>query len=586
MAWQSAADRVADEDSARAAAPPVPQSAVVALQRSAGNQAVGRMLQRMTYVDVLGPLVETGDWKAAKKKARAKEIQAETKDPDPAKAETQAGTEVDAAETFAQSIKDGHIITLAEWEVMKKGLTDGEYEDVIVAFGAWKGDPKQKETFLSKVPAGQLGLFNSLVAQKANPTGDSLDTQVAASPNAARALQANQELTALQKKGAKNTARLTDPIIALLVWGVAERRSPGDLGTEGILGIEQAVNAGKALVSMSTAAYLDTVMQLDLTGGWFAGWDEKRVESALILKAVAARKSEYQKHEADARKDVSGFAGEIRGEDTAKLIQDTSTRDIGGKTGLQQKFTMSCGPTSIQIVHGESDPVYALDISKTAKHDLDYKSAVGAEQEKLLGKDAAPRTLKPRWDAFVAAIGGVTPPAADVPKWTALLAWMGGNAFTAADLPGGKALANGMGFPDAELDEFRKYIKGLQAEPGLSVPDFQQRIQAAKLAKITNVSYPLKQFTASNRPKDKDLEEMWNDLFRGRDILIGVMWTAGGGHYMTLTDCRGDATLPGSQRDFLLSDPWEGDSQWITGANLAAGSFGTTGTGFIDDIYY
>src|SRR4029079_6636067 len=135
---------------------------------------------------------------------------------------------------------------------------------VIVAFNSWKGDPKDKEKFVSKVPAGKLRLFNTLGAQKPDLTGDPLEKQVATSPNAARAQEANKELTALQKKGAKNAARLTDPIVAVLVWGVAERRSPGDLGTEGILGIEQAVNAGKALVSMSTAAYLDTVMQLDL----------------------------------------------------------------------------------------------------------------------------------------------------------------------------------------------------------------------------------------------------------------------------------------------------------------------------------
>jgi len=55
---------------------------------------------------------------------------------------------------------------------------------------------------------------------------------------------------------------------------------------------------------------------------------------------------------------------------------------------------------------------------------------------------------------------------------------------------------------------------------------------------------------------------------------------------MTLTDVRGDPKAAASTRDFMLSDPWEGDSQWLTGANLAAGNFGTTGTGFIDDIYY
>lgn len=592
-ARQRAEARVEEKHADRPAPAAVPAASIVALQRTAGNQAVARMLktsrptlQRMTYVDVLGPLIDTGDWTAAKKKARAKEIQDQTKDPDTTKADAQAAKEVDSADKSAQSIKDGTIITLAEWEVMKKGLTEGEYDDVIVAFNSWKGDPKDKEKFLSKVPAAKLGLFNTLVAEKPNPTGDPLDKQVAASPNAARAQQALKELTAIQKKGSKNAARLTDPIIALLVWGVAERRAPGDLGTEGILGIDTAVNAGKALCAISTAGYLDIVMQLDLAGGWLAGWDAKRVESALILKAVAARKSQYEKHEAEARKEIDAFAGEIRGEDTAKLTEQTSLRDAGGGTGLQQKFTMSCGPTTIQIIHGEADPIYALDISKTAKHDLDYKSTVGTEQEKILGLDAAPRTLKPRWDAFKAALNGLTPPAGDVPKWQALLAWMGGNPFTATDLPDGKKLANGLGFPDAELDEFKKYIKGLQAEPGLGVSQYQNRIKAAKIAGVTNVSYPLKQFTAAKRPKDKDLEEMWNVLFRGRDILFGVFWSAGGGHYMTLTDCRGDPKLPGSQRDFLLSDPWQGDSQWVSGTNLAAGNFGTTGTGYIDDIYY
>ena len=575
-----------------ALAPAPSVASILQLQRSAGNQAVQRMLaparptiQRMSAIDVLAEVVETGDWTEAKKRARSKEIRKKNKAIKPKTADKQAAKEVDAADKSAEQIKAGSIITVADWVVMKKGLTQGEYEDVIKAFDKWTGDPAQKEDFLDKLPTGKLYLFNSLVASKPGATGP-LKKQIVGTPNAARAEQARKELTALQKKSGKAKARLTDPIVALLVFGVAERRAAGDLGQEGIIGIEHALDAGEALIAMSTAAYLDTVLKLDLTGGWFPTWDERRVESALILKAVAARKSEYQKDEAAARKAVGGFAEDIRGEDTAKLTEQTSTRDIGGKTGLQQKFTMSCGPTSIQIVRGEADPVFALDVSKTAKHTLDYKNMVGDEQEKLLGHAAAPRLLKTRWDAFKAALSGLTIDPADLPKWQALLSWFGGGSPDATALAGGQALATGLGFPAAELADFRKYQTGLNTEPGLTVPEFQQRIQAAKLAGITNDSYPLKQFTAANRPKESDLDEMWKILFRGQDILIGVIWSGGGGHYMTLTDVRGDPKAAASTRDFMLSDPWEGDSQWLTGANLAAGNFGTTGTGFIDDIYY
>ncbi|MGH2947647.1 MAG: hypothetical protein ACRDPC_15585 [Solirubrobacteraceae bacterium] len=586
MLREHAPARDDDERAPQPAAPP-PSASILRLQRSAGNRAVGQMIQRMAFIDVLGPLLETGDWVEAKKKARAKEILAEgEKDAD--KAAKKAGEEVEAAGRHEARIKAGQIVSVSGWVVMKKGLTEGEYSEVVKAFEAWKGDPKQKEKFLAGVPQDKLYLFTGEIARKPwsverVPEEKALDAR----PNAAKAQQARKELIALQGKSKKAKARLTDGIVGLLVWGVAERRSADDVGGEGVIGIEHAVDAADTLVAMSTAAYVDTVLQLDVTGGSFAGWDQRRVESVLILKAVAARKSNYKKEEAAARKEVGGFADEIRGEDPDKLAELTSTRDIGGDTGLQQKFTMSCGPTSIQIVRGESDPIFALDISKTAKHTLDYKNKVGGEQEKLLGKDAAPRLVKDRWDAFMTAINGLTPPADDVPRWQALLAWLGGNPADVALRAEGQALAVALGFTAVELGEFKKYIKGLQTEPGLSVKDFQQRIKAAKLAGVTNDKYPLKQFDAGKKPvTDKDLEEMWNVLFRGRDILMGVFWTAGGGHYMVLADARGDPKKKGSEREFLLSDPWEGDSQWISGADLAAGKFGTAGTGYIDDIYY
>ena len=64
------------------------------------------------------------------------------------------------------------------------------------------------------------------------------------------------------------------------------------------------------------------------------------------------------------------------------------------------------------------------------------------------------------------------------------------------------------------------------------------------------------------------------------------MWTGGGGHYMTLTDVMGDPAKAVSQRKFLLSNPWDGSSEWISGDDLKKGNFGKAGSGYIDDIYY
>jgi hypothetical protein len=571
------------EGAAPAPAPPMSAAGMLQMQRTAGNQAVQRMvLQRMSFTDVLGESISGGvGWTDGKKAARAKEIASG----DPAKDKEQASKEVDSAITSRDSLIGGTIISVDDFATMKKGLTTEEYKIALKAFDDWKGDAKEKEKFLKKVPPDKMYLFTADIAAKPKSAeGLSEDKQLEASPNAAKAATAKKELQDLQAKEKKGKERLTDGLVSLLVWGVAERRTADDLGSEGILGIEQAVDAAQALVAMSGPAYIDTVLQLDLVGGY--GWSAQRVQSALILKAVGARKSQYAtKKEGQARKDVGGFADDIHDMDTEALVKATSTRDIGGGEGLQQKFTMSCGPTSIQITRGESDPIYALDTSNVAKHTLDYKNKVGDEQEKLLGKAAAPRQVDAQWKAFNTALGGLAIPDADLPKWQALLAWMGGKKHKSDLLAGGVSLAGGLGFSQDDLDSFKKYLKGLQTEPGLDVPEFQKRIKAAKLAGVTNDKYPLKQFK-KGAVTEADIDEMWKVLFRGRDIMFGVYWTGGGGHYMVLADAKGDPKEGAFKRNILLSNPWDGKSEWLTGKMLADGNFGQAGSGWIDDIYY
>jgi hypothetical protein len=90
-----------------------------------------------------------------------------------------------------------------------------------------------------------------------------------------------------------------------------------------------------------------------------AGSDTERV---FICKAIASGHRVTELYE---------FALLIRGMSDAWLIQNlnvvsvTSTTDSGAGTGIIQQFGNSCGPTSVQVIAAEADPVYALDLNSS-----------------------------------------------------------------------------------------------------------------------------------------------------------------------------------------------------------------------------
>src|SRR5687767_14001500 len=111
-------DRSPEEEeaatAARAAEPPRPQplspAGVMALQQSAGNQAVGRMLGRVVDAAV--------------------------------------DEEVETARRHLESLESGTMITLDEWVLMKRALPAAEYLQALRAFNDWTGPPDVKEKFL------------------------------------------------------------------------------------------------------------------------------------------------------------------------------------------------------------------------------------------------------------------------------------------------------------------------------------------------------------------------------------------------------------------------------------------------------
>ena len=79
---------------------------------------------------------------------------------------------------------------------------------------------------------------------------------------------------------------------------------------------------------------------------------------------------------------------------------------------------------------------------------------------------------------------------------------------------------------------------------------------------------------------------MWKRLYRGKDILIGVLWTAAAATTWCSPTSSGTPPTGGATRKFLLSDPWEREVRVAHVRQPQERQLRHAGTGYIDDIYY
>jgi hypothetical protein len=89
---------------------------------------------------------------------------------------------------------------------------------------------------------------------------------------------------------------------------------------------------------------------------YFAG---SNTERAYLCKALAAERSIG---------DIGTFAQAIRGKDRPWLLANLNVADEnvaqgGSAAGIQQQWQMACGPTSVQTIRAQNDPIYALTLT-------------------------------------------------------------------------------------------------------------------------------------------------------------------------------------------------------------------------------
>jgi len=114
------------------------------------------------------------------------------------------------------------------------------------------------------------------------------------------------------------------------------------------------------------------------------------MQMAFLCKALAADRGVS---------DIAVFAATIRSQPDQWLLDNLAiTADrtpVGGQsaTGVMQQWQMSCGPTNVQILHAETDPIYALSITSGGAINDQTQSNTAMTNEQgaiLLGQGSTP----------------------------------------------------------------------------------------------------------------------------------------------------------------------------------------------------
>ena len=424
-------------------------------------------------------------------------------------------------------------------------------------------------------------------------------------PNAERALGAYGELQHMIDEDPDAAGRLNTEVIEMMVNGVADSRTDSDRGQEGILGVTQVRDAAHGLLDMNEDQYqtmLTTLRQAgqDEDGNAVAGADAG-AEQALLLKAVAARRDRLDGHWYDgvvrffggtpdsdtAMSELTGFAGDIRGMDRDELIRTTTLQDIddvntsdfdpdnpldhsdtrANNDGLFQRFDMSCAPTSSQILRGEADPIFAHQVHQDGGVTNPETHSITANQQRSElennGGVAVSRLGQAASTQYTAnATTLETAGTITSDERTALDRMVAGQTLNEADQAAGqRALAAVRAAGDQHPTDAE--ILAMQENNGKAGVGMAYDTALNDVASdATNMEYGWQGTLSAG-----DLSGIDQRLMDGEDVPFQIDWVGSGAHAMSITDVRYNAD---GTRMYLVSDPWEGDTNWVSQADLLA----------------
>jgi hypothetical protein len=256
-------------------------------------------------------------------------------------------------------------------------------------------------------------------------------------------------------------------------------------------------------------------------------------------------------------------------ERTAGTVRLPALPGRADNDGLLQRFTGSCGPTTLQMVLCEEDPVRAFVVNDAGEGSIAANDVVASYQAELLAEHRAfaigrrAKLSGARIRNGLAQLGRTgRAGASDV---AALRTWVDGEGTQSA---GARRALRALrsytgGFPTtAELREVRADPQ--RGETGMTTEDFAAALDR-ELAWVTGRRYEATPILRRGGVRPY-LDTVARALRRGLDVPFGVVEAV---HWMLLTGVRGR----GHHREFLVSDPYSGRTVWVGEASLISGDF-------------
>jgi len=359
------------------------------------------------------------------------------------------------------------------------------------------------------------------------------------------------------------------PVTSAVASAARIRRGPGPEGSERLLVRSQRARAEAVLAGSPRLQKL--VRSLP------AG-----AAQALMLKAIAARARRLPGDERSLNV-LERFAAELKSLPAAKLLERATVLDLdshrstsnvdltplwekrgtirgrpgdgaaGDNDGLLQRFTATCGPTVVQMMRAQADPVLAFAITKEGLSRDAVTGETARFQRRLLQEFGG--VAVGRRESYVMA------------RLNNALARLGrpDRALSAANIAAVRAAYDG--FPSEE--DLRR-VKGAvvpKRDEGLGFEQFQKMLDRY-VTPLTGARY------AQTSPPDgfargqawRHLDAVERAVNAGHDVPFGLCEPA---HWMLISDVRGRAPA----RELLVSDPDGGRTAWVREKAFVDGSF-------------
>jgi hypothetical protein len=359
-----------------------------------------------------------------------------------------------------------------------------------------------------------------LLRSGSHPEDAALVTELLETKNAAAALRT---FLGLQLDRSIHADRITPDIVRALTLGVGQARTAASEGSEGILNQVSALAAARALVGMSPEMY--KAMRGVLSGGYGIKGPppgaDAQTERALILKAIGARETRLK----------------------------ASSTEAGNAYAEIAAFAAYIGGQNAQRL-----------IERTSAIDLDGDGADEALQQAWQNTSAAAvlEMLRAESDPIYAL--ALHTSAAELKPGQ----WIGATPANAPDEQA--SMVETLGTEAVERGDARGANSGMV----LATMASAESSQSGK---------PFERVKLDDSTRVNALMYIEGRVREGFDVAIAVSTAPGQRHAMAITDVRGS----GTSREFLVTDPWTGRTEWISNADVLAGNIG--GGGVLTDYW-